>query len=83
MNLWVSEHLGELNRSILGGMDMLDSREMARESSAREARESRKAPAAAGAPSRSRDCLGAYLAAISRIKLLTKEQEVELGPGYK
>lgn len=54
---------------------MLDSREMAQKSAARD---QRAASRTTGAPSRSRDCLGAYLAAISRIKLLTREQEVEL-----
>ena len=34
----------------------------------------------AGSPSRSRDCLGAYLAAISKIKLLDREKEVFTGP---
>ncbi|NNE44477.1 MAG: RNA polymerase sigma factor RpoD/SigA [Gemmatimonadetes bacterium] len=57
---------------------MLDSRETARQLAAREAREKASARKVTGAPSRSRDCLGAYLAAISRIKLLTKEQEVDL-----
>ena len=33
--------------------------------------------------SRSRDCLGAYLAAISKIKLLTREEEVELATAAK
>lgn len=38
---------------------------------------------AAGNPSRSRDCLGAYLAAISKIKLLNREGEVELSRAAK
>lgn len=61
---------------------MLDSRESAREA-ARAERKSARTAASANATSRSRDCLGAYLAAISRIKLLTREQEVELGTAAK
>jgi len=81
MNLWVSEDLEQLGATILGGdLDMLDSRENAVESADTE-REPLFAPRrsrATAAPSRSRDTLGTYLAAISRIKLLTREQEVEL-----
>jgi RNA polymerase primary sigma factor len=83
MLLWVSEDLGELSSSILGGdLEMLDSRESFLESSGSEPAE-RSPRSFAGAPSRSRDCLGAYLAAISRIRLLTREQEVELATAAK
>jgi len=84
MYLWSSEGLGELTRSFLGGeLDMLDSRETQLEAREREQARARSAREAASNPSRSRDCLGAYLAAISRIKLLTREQEVELGTAAK
>ncbi|MGQ0723338.1 MAG: sigma-70 family RNA polymerase sigma factor [Candidatus Eiseniibacteriota bacterium] len=61
---------------------MLDSRESFLEASEAEPAE-RSPRVSAGTPSRSRDCLGAYLAAISRIRLLTREQEVELGTAAK
>jgi RNA polymerase sigma factor (sigma-70 family) len=89
MNLWVSENLGEwsesLRSSILGGdLDMLEPRENAVETTLdaetrvpTRTRRSR-ARASTGSPSRSRDSLGSYLAAISRIKLLTREEEVAL-----
>ena len=88
MNLWVSEDLGELSLSILRGeLDMLDSRENTVEPSyaERPPAPARRRAAAKGSssPSRSRDCLGAYLAAISKIKLLTREQEVELATAAK
>lgn len=80
MNLWVSEDLGELTASLLGGdLDMLDARENAVDPADLEEPSLGKAKAGrAAAPSRSRDTLGAYLAAISKIKLLTRAQEVEL-----
>jgi RNA polymerase primary sigma factor len=82
--LWVSESLGELRKSFLGGdLDMLDSRENAVDTADTRRPGGRAGKATAAAPSRSRDCLGAYLAAISRIKLLTREQEVELGRAAK
>jgi RNA polymerase primary sigma factor len=61
---------------------MLDARESFLEPSEAEPGD-RPARSAPGAPSRSRDCLGAYLAAISRIPLLTREQEVELATASK
>ena len=83
MDLWASEDLGELDQSYLGGLDMLDARDPTLDQSTgdredpegapRHARAGRDAPRA-----RTRDCLGAYLAAISRTKLLTREQEVAL-----
>jgi RNA polymerase primary sigma factor len=85
MNLWFSEDLGELSCSILGGeLDVLDSRGNGLEPSldetgARSPGRRGAAPASSKqAPSRSRDSLGAYLAAISRTKLLTREEEVAL-----
>jgi RNA polymerase primary sigma factor len=83
MHLWVSEDLGEVSSSILGGeLDMLDSRESFLEAS--EAEQAERSPRySPGTPSRSRDSLGAYLAAISRIRLLTREQEVQLATAAK
>jgi RNA polymerase sigma factor (sigma-70 family) len=80
MNLWVSEDLGALTASLLAGdLDMLDARENAVDPAELEEPSAGKAKSGRGAASsRSRDTLGAYLAAISRIKLLTREQEVEL-----
>ena len=82
MDLWVSDDLGEEPRpSVLGGdLEMpddqepaLDERESAGDTDGGWTRPGRGAPRG-----RTRDCLGAYLAAISRTKLLTREQEVEL-----
>ena len=64
---------------------MLDSRENTVETSypGRATASPRNGTKRAAAPSRSRDTLGAYLAAISKIKLLTREQEVELATAAK
>ncbi len=64
---------------------MLDSRENAVESSCTDRATPVAKPRAksTAAPSRSRDTLGAYLAAISKVKLLTREQEVELATAAK
>jgi RNA polymerase primary sigma factor len=89
MNLWVSEDLGELSRTFLRGeLEMLDSRENAVETtypdrSTSSATRAKKSPKGSAKPSRSRDTLGVYLAAISKIKLLTREQEVELATAAK
>jgi RNA polymerase primary sigma factor len=88
MNLWVSEDLEELSSSILRGeLDMLDARESAAEPLAEPLSlprtGGRTGSRAARGPSRSRDSLGAYLAAISRIKLLTREEEVKLARSAK
>jgi len=83
MNLWISEALGEWE-NLRGGIDMLDSREdLAEPAEKADARAPRKGARAADAATRSRDCLGAYLAAISRIKLLTREREVDLARAAK
>lgn len=84
MFLWASENLGELVEPFLrGDLEMLDSRESSVESSETGRDSSRRPRSSPEAPSHSRDCLGAYLAAISRIKLLTREQEVELARAAK
>lgn len=64
---------------------MLDSRENTVETSypGRATASPRNGTKRSAAPSRSRDTLGAYLAAISKIKLLTREQEVELATAAK
>jgi RNA polymerase sigma factor (sigma-70 family) len=90
MSLWVSEDLGEVGMAILGGdFDMLDSTDSLPDAGTeteesepvlgrvKVAKRGRGKTSSDGA-SRSRDCLGAYLAAISRIKLLTREEEVKL-----
>jgi RNA polymerase sigma factor (sigma-70 family) len=79
MNLWVSEDLGEWP-ILRGDLDMLDAGETSLEPEQDDsAAPSPRRPGRAGAsPSRSRDCLGSYLAAISKVKLLTREREVEL-----
>jgi len=84
MFLWASENLGELVEPFLkGDLEMLDSRESFLESSAEGREAVRPSRGSTEAPSHSRDCLGAYLAAISRIKLLTREREVELARAAK
>ncbi len=94
MNLWASENLGELSStlrtSILGGdLNMMDSRENAVEPALEDAPRTRtprrrvSKKASTSAPSRSRDSLGSYLAAISKIKLLTREGEVALARAAK
>lgn len=86
MDLWASEDLGEIGSAILGGnLDMLDAREPTLDERVEEPTDAidlgdskRRRPVAAAPRERSRDCLGAYLTAISRTKLLTREQEVSL-----
>src|SRR5262245_43587060 len=81
MDLWVSDDLGEIGHAILGGnLDMLDAHEPSLGDRTEEREDSSDAapPRGAGARARTRDCLGAYLAAISRTKLLNREQEVAL-----
>jgi RNA polymerase primary sigma factor len=81
---WVAEEVREVRDLLRGDLDMLfDPRENAADSpepasdpldeSPRRARSGRLEAAA-----RSRDSLGAYLAAISRIRLLKREEEVDL-----
>ncbi len=66
---------------------MLDARETSLESAGRSTRDkssaSSRSTGTSGSPSRSRDCLGAYLASISRIKLLKREDEVRLARAAK
>jgi RNA polymerase primary sigma factor len=78
MNPWVSDDLEDFGL-LEGGLDMLDSRESAEARERRSESAPRRKSAGARAAAGSKDSLGNYLAAISRIKLLTREQEVELG----
>lgn len=81
MDLWASEDLGEFGHAFLGGLDMLDAGDPTIAERADERADGREDGNARekGAPrARTRDSLGAYLAAISRTKLLKREQEVEL-----
>ncbi len=80
MDLWASEDL-DYGHVVLGGLDMLDSGEETLDERAEEraeGAEGRSARASGAARMRTRDSLGCYLAAISRTKLLKREQEVEL-----
>ena len=86
MDLWVSESLGEIGSAILrGDLDMLDAHEPSLDDRAEEMAETtdlggarKRGAARAAGGDRSRDSLGAYLTAISRTKLLTREGEVAL-----
>lgn len=60
---------------------MLDARETSLERDGDA--EDRPNRSSGASPSRSRDCLGAYLATISKVKLLTREKEVELSRAAK
>ena len=71
MNLWVSEDLGE-SIILRGDLEMLDARETSLEPNRDDAQvrdSGRRARGVGVSPSRSRDCLGAYLAAISKVKI--------------
>ncbi len=80
---WVAEEVREVRDLLRGDLDMLfDSKDEganAPESPADTLDEPRRrARPVKSDPARSKDSLGAYLAAISRIKLLKKEEEVDL-----
>ena len=77
MNPWVSEDLGEL-KLLEGGLEMLDSSASV-DASERRAANTKPSGATKSSTAGTKDSLGSYLSAISRIKLLTREQEVELG----
>jgi RNA polymerase primary sigma factor len=78
---WVAEEVREIRDLLLGDLDMIgdpaneggDS-----ESAADALLDGRSKRARAEAEARGRDSLGVYLAAISRIRLLRKEEEVDL-----
>jgi RNA polymerase sigma factor (sigma-70 family) len=90
MSLWVSEDLGEVGIAILGGdFDMLDSTDGLQDAGTEtdetehdfkraKTKKAGRSKGSSDAAARSRDSLGAYLAAISKIKLLTREEEVRL-----
>ncbi len=80
---WVAEEVREVRDLLRGDLDMLyDPQEDAADSSesmpALEEPSRRSPVKRVDAAARSRDSLGAYLAAISRIRLLKKEEEVDL-----
>lgn len=66
---------------------MIDARETSLETGGRSTSDASsgksRSAGSLGGPSRSRDCLGAYLASISRIKLLKREDEVRLSRAAK
>jgi len=80
---WVAEEVPEVRDLLRGDLDMLfdskdDGRESADSTTDALGESPRRARPARLDPARAKDSLGAYLAAISRIKLLKKEEEVDL-----